>query len=325
MEQGHRGEEALRAENEALRADNERLRAQIEEMQRRRGARQDRGGADGGAAPAGPAEERAGADSAPQRSELLRSLLDDSPLIIYAKDLEGRYLFSNRNALAFVGLSWNQLAGKTDYEFFPKDLADEFSTTDRLVAEAGTMSAREETMRLQDGLHHFVTTKFPLRDGRGQIQAVASVSADITVYKRAEEENRRLQDEIIRVQEMSLRALSTPLLPIAMGVVVMPLIGNVDRGRAQRVVETLLDGIVRHEATTVILDVTGVPVVDTEVANALVMTARAVRLLGARVILTGIQPSIAQTLVGMGADLNGVITEGTLESGIARSLRQTRA
>lgn len=323
MEQGHRGEEALRAENEALRADNERLRTQIEEMQRGRGARQDRSGE--GAAPAGSAEGQAAVDSALERSELLRSLLDDSPLLIFAKDLEGRYLFSNRNALAFIGLSWAQLAGRTDYEFFPKDLADEYTTTDRQVAEAGTMTAREETMLLQDGPHHFVTTKFPLRDSRGQIQAVASVSADITVYKRAEEENRRLQDEIIRVQEMSLRALSTPLLPIAMGVVVMPLIGNVDRGRAQRVVETLLDGIVRHEATTVILDVTGVPVVDTEVANALVMTARAVRLLGARVILTGIQPSIAQTLVSMGADLNGVITEGTLESGIARTLRRTRA
>jgi anti-anti-sigma factor len=156
----------------------------------------------------------------------------------------------------------------------------------------------------------------------GQVCGVCSVSTDITSVRRAEQENRRLQDEIIRVQEVSLRALSTPLLPIAEGVVVMPLIGNVDRTRAQRVLETLLDGIVAHAASSVILDVTGVPVVDTEVASALVKTAQAVKLLGAEVILTGIQPRIAQTLIAMGADLSNIVTEGTLQNGIARALKR---
>ena len=97
----------------------------------------------------------------------------------------------------------------------------------------------------------------------------------------------------------------------------MPLIGTVDAQRAQRVLEVLLDGIARNGAHTAILDVTGVLVVDTMGANHLIRAAQAVGLLGAQVVLTGIRSEVAQTLLGLGADLSGIVTKGTLQNGIA--------
>jgi anti-anti-sigma regulatory factor len=86
--------------------------------------------------------------------------------------------------------------------------------------------------------------------------------------------------------------------------------------------ETLLEGVAAQRATTAILDITGLQVVDTQVADALVRAARAVRLLGAQVIITGIRPEVAQTLVGMGADLSSIVTHGSLQSGIAFAMGQ---
>jgi rsbT co-antagonist protein RsbR len=103
----------------------------------------------------------------------------------------------------------------------------------------------------------------------------------------------------------------------------MPLIGTIDTGRAQQVLEALLEGIAEHQAETAILDITGVPLVDTQVAQSLIGAARAVRLLGARVVLTGIGPTIAQTLVHLGVDMREIITYSSLQSGVASVLHRS--
>jgi len=84
----------------------------------------------------------------------------------------------------------------------------------------------------------------------------------------------------------------------------------------------LLRGIEAYRAKVVILDITGVPVVDTQVANALIRTAQSIRLLGARVLLTGIRPEVAQALVGLGIDLSDIVTYSTLQNGIEAALKQ---
>jgi PAS domain S-box-containing protein len=163
---------------------------------------------------------------------------------------------------------------------------------------------------------------FPIRNTQGAIERIAGIAADITARKQGEEALRQsaLQAEIIRAQDAALRELSTPLIPISDRVVVMPLIGAIDSRRAQQVMETLLQGLAKQLATIAILDITGVLVVDTQVANALVAAAQAAKLLGATVVLTGIRPEVAQTLVGLGIDLAGIITRGTLQSGITYAL-----
>ncbi|NJP04374.1 MAG: PAS domain-containing protein [Chloroflexaceae bacterium] len=122
-------------------------------------------------------------------------------------------------------------------------------------------------------------------------------------------------------QQTALRELSSPLIPLIDGVVVLPLIGSIDNQRAQQVQETLLEGVMQHRANTVILDITGVQTVDNETANGFMQAAQAVRLLGAQVMMTGIQPRIAQTLIHLGADLSGIKTYSSLQSGIAAVLQ----
>jgi len=102
----------------------------------------------------------------------------------------------------------------------------------------------------------------------------------------------------------------------------MPLVGGIDAARAQQIIEALLDGITRYAARAAILDVTGVRVVDTHVAHALVQAAQAASLLGTRVVLTGMSPAIARTLVELGADLQGIATVSTLRAGIDWAVKQ---
>jgi anti-anti-sigma regulatory factor len=152
--------------------------------------------------------------------------------------------------------------------------------------------------------------------------------ASLARLLRSRMSNLRLIESLQRSNEEQqhmlglLRELSTPLVPVMEGILVMPLIGELDDRRAGQVMERLLEGVTRAAADIVIIDITGVPLVDTNIANALVQVARAVRLLGAEALLVGITPEVAQTLVGLGADLRELVTRGDLQSGIAYALRR---
>jgi rsbT co-antagonist protein RsbR len=161
-----------------------------------------------------------------------------------------------------------------------------------------------------------------LHDDSGTPVGMIGFSTDLSEQKQMEAERAAMQEQIIDAQRASLRELSTPLIPISNHVVIMPLIGTIDSGRAQQVMETLLEGVAQHQAELAILDITGVSLVDTQVAQGLVRAAQAVRLLGAQVMLTGIQPQIAQTLVHLGIDLSSIQTQGSLQAGIAAAMRE---
>jgi rsbT co-antagonist protein RsbR len=158
----------------------------------------------------------------------------------------------------------------------------------------------------------------------GTIDFFSTIVRDLTPIKQAESERTALQQQVIDAQQHAIRELSTPLIPLSRSVVLMPLIGSIDSNRAQLVMETLLEGIASHQAETAIIDITGVSVVDTQVANALVQTAQAVQLLGAQVVLTGIGPTMAQTLVHLGADLSSITTRGSLQSAVVDALQRDR-
>jgi rsbT co-antagonist protein RsbR len=128
------------------------------------------------------------------------------------------------------------------------------------------------------------------------------------------------RERAVETQRHIIQELSTPIVPIYEGVLVLPLVGAVDSRRATQVMESVLEQIVAYQAEVLILDITGVPVVDTGVASHLLQMARAVTLLGARVILVGIGAEIAQTIVQLGVDLNNITTLANLEAGIAHAL-----
>jgi anti-anti-sigma regulatory factor len=149
------------------------------------------------------------------------------------------------------------------------------------------------------------------------------LARELVERERAESTRAALQEEIIRVQSTRLAELSTPIIPITDRIMVMPLIGIMDRERAQQVLITVLQGVQANRAEVVIIDITGVKLVDTDVASTLINTASALRLIGAQAVITGIRPEVAQTLVGLAVDFGAVVTKGTLQSGIAYALGRT--
>ncbi|WP_299643711.1 DICT sensory domain-containing protein [uncultured Chloroflexus sp.] len=123
-----------------------------------------------------------------------------------------------------------------------------------------------------------------------------------------------------RTLEETIAQLGVPVIPLLKGVLLLPLIGSIDSQRAQRIMEQLLTGIAEQAADVAIIDITGVPIVDTAVTNYLLQAIRAARLLGAQIILTGIHASVAQTMVNLGIDLADVTTKNNLREGIEAAL-----
>ncbi|MDC0667334.1 STAS domain-containing protein, partial [Nannocystis radixulma] len=171
-----------------------------------------------------------------------------------------------------------------------------------------------------DGMHVYLSVKFPLYDGTGELYGIGGVATDITERRRAEEERNALQERVIEVQRSVLSELSTPIVPIADGVIALPLIGTIDDERGRNIMQALLDGVTEHRARAAILDVTGVRSVDGQVASGLLQSVRAARLLGTKVIVTGIRPEVAQAMVGLDADWSGVQIFATMRDAVAWAL-----
>lgn len=131
------------------------------------------------------------------------------------------------------------------------------------------------------------------------------------------------RENIIQRQQEELMELSTPVIKLWEGIVALPLIGTLDSARTQMVMETLLGRIVETGAGIAIIDITGVPAVDTLVAQHLIKTVAAARLMGAECIISGIRPQIAQTMVHLGIELENIVTKASLADAIMLALRRT--
>jgi rsbT co-antagonist protein RsbR len=173
-----------------------------------------------------------------------------------------------------------------------------------------------------------------LADGIRQMQAaLLNARQDVNVRQQALEQRSRelettltiLRSANARSDQLSaeIRALSSPVLPIMQGVLVMPLIGAIDNDRATSLTETMLTEIQRQRARIIILDITGVPIVDTHVASVILRSANAARLLGAETVLVGMRPELAHTIVGLGINLNHFVTRSDLQSGLRYALATT--
>lgn len=167
------------------------------------------------------------------------------------------------------------------------------------------------------------------RANAGLTEAVALRTAELRQELTAREEAERaravLAEEVVEAQRTRLAELSAPILPIAEGVILIPLLGTMDAARAADVLEAALHGASAWSARAVILDVTGMKGAGAEVAEALLRATRALGLLGAEAVITGFRPEAARALVDIGAELGGVTTRRTLRSGIAHALRRASA
>ncbi|MFQ3661523.1 MAG: PAS domain-containing protein [Chloroflexaceae bacterium] len=261
-----------------------------------------------------------------ESQQLFQTLFAHLPVAVLLKTAgEGRFVLWNTASELLFGLHAEEVIGKTDYDLFPQEQAEVFRAEDREVFAGRVTRVTPEGPFDSPNLGRRTvrTTKIPLYNERGQPTYLLVICDDLTERRRAERERLALQEEIIKAQQHALRELSTPLLPLSKRVVLLPIIGSVDTARAHQLIETLLEGVAKHRAAIALIDITGVQVVDTQVANALIQAARAVYLLGARVMLTGIRPEVAQTLVHLGVDLSGILTRGTLQDGIAYAFGAT--
>jgi rsbT co-antagonist protein RsbR len=152
----------------------------------------------------------------------------------------------------------------------------------------------------------------PVRDPHGRHTGCFLVLRDIT-------EREQIQEALAAQARLAatVRALSAPIVPVAEGVLVLPLVGGIDRERARDIQKSMLQAISQHKARAILIDITGVPVVDTVVADSLVQAVRAAQLLGCQGLLVGVRAEVAQTLIGLDVDLRELVTRGSLQDGLA--------
>ena len=152
-----------------------------------------------------------------------------------------------------------------------------------------------------------------LRDDKGNLRGFGKVTRDLSERKHAEEKLKQQSREIL---EMA----TVPVVQVWEGILLVPLIGMLDSARTQQLMERLLQRLTETSSPVALLDITGVPTIDTQTAQHLIETIKAVRYIGADVVLTGVRPAIAQTLVHLGVDLSHVTTRSSLTTGLRVAL-----
>ncbi len=197
----------------------------------------------------------------------------------------------------------------------PEDREDARTKVSRLTAVGG--GSIQHRVITKDQREIWLDNHLTLgKDAAGVVTWMRGVALDITERKLAEQERERLQVQV-ELQAERLLELSTPLIPVSDKIMVMPLIGTIDQMRSDHIMAALLRGVSAAKAEVVIIDVTGVPELDATSADALILTAGAAQLLGTRVVLTGIRPEVAQTLISLGLNLGKIATRRDLATAFA--------
>lgn len=252
---------------------------------------------------------------------LLRGIADHAPAVIYVKDREGRFVLSNLLHAQLLGLTPAEVIGKREADLLPPEVAADIDGVTMTMFESGTPQSTVFGIEIAGKPHVFLELMFPIRDERGEIIALGGIANDITENRRTEERNAALQAEIIESQRRVIRELSTPLLPIADGVVVLPLVGVIAIDRAEQIARSVLARVHADAIHTVLFDVTGMPDCDDAAIAEFGRLLRSLLLLGARTLLTGIGPSLAKRLLPMANMLREVQTVSTVQAGVALALQ----
>lgn len=250
-----------------------------------------------------------------------RTLVDNLQVGVVVHGAHSEMLLYNQTALDVLGLTAEQILGRDSFDPrwavihedgspFPGDQHP------AVVCVRTGKPVRDVIM----GVFHpgsgtrvwLLVSASPEFDASGVAFRCICTFTNITAQKQAQ--------ALVHEQKELLERLSSPIIPIAAGVVILPLIGHFDAARATGVLEVVLAGVAAHQARVVILDVTGVSTAHAQFAGSLLQITRVVRLVGARLVVTGMTPPIARTLVGLGVDLRGLVTRGTLQDGVAFAL-----
>ncbi|MBI5666957.1 MAG: CHASE domain-containing protein [Chloroflexi bacterium] len=247
-----------------------------------------------------------------------RILAENVADVIAQTDPQGNFLYVSPACRPMLGYEPEEMVGTNrrdyvcpeDYEVMAANIA------------AGN-DTHEYRLRRKDGSYVWVEATFrPLDNGE-----IISVARDVTERKAAvlereaaRLERERLQEQVIAAQQQAIRELSSPVIPLTDHIIIMPLVGSIDTTRARDITRGLLAGISQHRAHIAIIDVTGVPIVDSGVADHLNRTIQAAQLKGTRTIISGISPAVAETIVDLGIDWGGIETVRDLQTGLQLAL-----
>jgi rsbT co-antagonist protein RsbR len=233
---------------------------------------------------------------------------------IVALDPSGNVTAWNKGAELIKGYSPEEIIGRNFTCFYPKDKIQQGFPEQELKTATREGRSEDEGWRVRkDGSQFWANVIITaIRDTDGTLIGFAKVTRDLTQRKQAEETIARQAQEILDV--------SIPVIQVWDGVIAAPLIGTLDSQRTEQFMERLLQRIVETNSPVALVDITGVPTIDTQTAQHLVETVSAVLLLGAQVVLTGVRPALAQTMVHLGIDLPQVVTRSSLAAGLKVAL-----
>ncbi len=252
---------------------------------------------------------------------LLMGLIAHGPDVVFVKDTSGRYALVNRLFTELFDKPPRAVFGKTDYELFPAEVATRIRKVDEDILTAGAVHEYEGMIPTSHGARIFSTLKFPVHDEQGHVIGLAGFSRDVTAFRQAEADRDASHARALDAYATALRELEAPVVPIARGVFAVPLVGCLDAARAAHVEKAVLSGIAERHAAWVILDVTGLRDASGQALASLTRIARSARLLGARVLVSGIRAELAKTLATQNEGQHDFATRATMESAIAFALR----
>jgi rsbT co-antagonist protein RsbR len=264
--------------------------------------------------------------------EHVRLFVEHTPAAVAMLDRELRYIMTSRRWMIDYELGDQNIIGRSHYEIFP-DIPDKWKAVHQRCLAGAIEQQDEDPWDREDGGKEWLSWKtYPWHDSTGEIGGIIFFTEVVTkrvLDQLALRENEaQLTDINVQQQQLidMIREISTPVIPVHDEILVLPLVGTIDSARSGRIMEILLTGVQQYSAEIVIIDITGVPIVDTAVANHLIQATQAATLLGAHCVLVGVSAEVAQTLVQLGVNLSTLVTRSNLQAGITYALaRQGRA
>jgi anti-anti-sigma factor len=249
-----------------------------------------------------------------------RSVLDSALTIILVVDREFIIQYINNT---IPSMNKDLVTGKSEFDFIAPEHHELVRATHERVLQTGESEEYDTKGIGPDGQSAWYSSHATAVRSNGDIVGLAIFTQDVTARIETEKQLVAAKNELIEQQSRAIRELSTPAIQVWDKILILPLIGTLDTARAMQLIEQLLQTVATKQAEVVIIDITGVPVVDTSVAASLLDTIRAVRMLGAECVVTGVNPAIAQTLVRSGATFGDVETRGSLQGGLEFALQLT--
>ncbi|MDC0747921.1 STAS domain-containing protein [Polyangium mundeleinium] len=248
-----------------------------------------------------------------KRARILDVIFNSLPIAVWTCNENGILTLQEGKALETAGLRSGQLVGRNLFDLYANDptIVD---TRAALEGRAAHNSSEVHGVFWENWV-------LPMREESGTISGLVGVSMDVSEFRRVEQEL-LAKIELIHKQQQVIRELGVPIIQVWDQVLTLPLVGVVDSARADEVMANLLQTVLQTRARFAILDLTGVDIVDTATANHLLQMISAIRLMGAEGIITGIRPTVAQTMIGLGLDISSTVTLASLRDALKFCIRR---